>query len=84
MLFGCTLCQIMEQLRPKKGNPLAFYFRNLNNILLNFYFLVVLVHIFFSNTKIFKIPSKVDANENDVPIGLNDNIREPGETNKNK
>ena len=26
VLFGSMLCQIMEQLRPKTGNPLAIYF----------------------------------------------------------
>ena len=25
MLFGSTLCQLMEQLQPKMGNPLAFF-----------------------------------------------------------
>ena len=26
VLFGSMMCQIMEQLRPKTGNPLAIYF----------------------------------------------------------
>ena len=53
-------------------------------MLLNFHYLVVMVHIFCSNTKIFKIPIKVDANATDVPMGLNENYKEPGETNNNE
>ena len=52
-------------------------------MLLNFHSIVVLVHIFSSNTKTFKFPSKVDANENDVPTGLNYNDQEPGDINYN-
>ena len=53
-------------------------------MLLNLYFLVVLSHIFFSNTKTFRIPIKVDANTNDTYVGLNNNSQEPGETNTNE
>ena len=46
-------------------------------MLLNFHFPVVLVLIFFSNEKLFKITSKVDSNAADVPMGINININEP-------
>ena len=69
MLFGITMRQIMEKLRSKTGNPFN-YFRNSNHMLLIFHFLVVLVHIFCSNTKTIKIPSKVGANATDVSMGL--------------
>ena len=34
---------------------------------------VVLDHIYFLNTKIFKIPTKVDADSTDAVLGINDN-----------
>ena len=51
---------------------------------LKFHFLVVLVHIFFSNAKISKMRSKVDANATDVCMGLNNDSKESGETNENE
>ena len=36
VLFGSMLCQIMEQIRPKTGNPLAIVF-NLSMLLLMLY-----------------------------------------------
>ena len=73
----------MDQLQPKTGNPLPFFPCNSNHVLLNFHFHVVLVHIFFSKTKTFQIASKVEADSTGVPVGLNNNVQEPGETNKN-
>ena len=52
-------------------------------MLLNFHFLVTLVHQFFLN-KTFRILSNVDTNETNIPVGLNYNSKEPGESNKNK
>ena len=52
-------------------------------MLLNFHFLVVLVHIFFSNTKTFKIPGKAYSDTTDFPMCLNYNHLETGETNYN-
>ena len=43
---------------------------------------VVLDHRLFWNTKTFKMPTKVDANETDHVMGLNENDQEPGGTNK--
>ena len=42
-------------------------------MLLKMYSLVVLVHRFFSNEKIFKMPSKVDADGTDLTMGLSEN-----------
>ena len=53
-------------------------------MLLNLHFLVVLAHIFFSNTKKLKIPGKVDTNTIDASIGENNNDQKPGETNANE
>ena len=50
-------------------------------MLLNFHFLVVLVHRLFSITITYKIPSKVDDNATDVSIVINYNDKEPVETN---
>ena len=43
-----------------------------------------MVHIFYSNTKTLKIPSKAETNATDVTMGLNDNSKAPGETNNNE
>ena len=43
---------------------------------------VVIDHIFFWNTKIFKIPTKVDADATDYFMGLNENEQELGGINK--
>ena len=50
-------------------------------MLLNINFIVVLVNRFYSNTKTFKILSKLDDNATDVTMDLNKNTKEPGETN---
>ena len=44
---------------------------------------VVLDHIFFLNTKTFKIPTKVDSDTTDAIMGINENDQEPGVINKN-
>ena len=52
--------------------------------MLNFHLLVVLVHIFCSNTKTFKIPSKLDTNATDYSVVINENVKEPGDTKNNE
>ena len=49
-ILSSMLCQIMEQLRPKTGNPFVFLFRSSNHMLLIFHIFLVLVHTFCSNT----------------------------------
>ena len=39
--------------------------------------IVVLDHIFFWNTKTFKIPTKVDAYATDDVMDINENYQEP-------
>ena len=48
-------------------------------MLLNFHFLVALVHLFCSNTKTFKVSIKVNADATCVPMGRNENAQKPGE-----
>ena len=43
-------------------------------------FVVVLYHIFSSNTKTIKIPTKLDADSTDAAMGLDDNEQEPYNT----
>ena len=50
VLFGRKQCLLMDQLRPKTGDPLDFCFCHYNHMLLNFHYLLVLIHILCSNT----------------------------------
>ena len=71
MFFGSTFFSLWISYGLKWVIP-SLLFRNSNHMLLNFHLLIVLVHRFFSNTKISKITSKVDANATGFPMGLND------------
>ena len=53
-------------------------------MLLNFHFHVDLVHRFRSNTEIFKITGKVNANATDFPICLNEIPKKQEEQTRNK
>ena len=53
-------------------------------MLLIFHELVVLVHRLCTDTKAFKVLIKLDENATDVNMAINDNAKEPGETNQNE